>query len=123
MDMTRRRFLGNSASAVIVAGTMAQGKVFGANDRIRMGIVGMRSRGNAHMKSFNACGGVEIAALCEVDSAYRNQRAADCEQLTGRRPDTYADIRDMLADESIDAVSIATPNHWHVLGAVWGCQA
>jgi len=66
---------------------------------------------------------VEIAALCDIDESILNQSVQLVEKLTKKRPATYVDIRKLLDDKSIDAVSIATPNHSHTLQAIWSMQA
>ena len=123
MGITRRQFLGTSAAAVIAAGTMAKGKVFGANDRIRVACAGIHGRGGSHIGGFTALEGSEVAALCDPDSNVLAGRAKALEDETGNRPKTYVDMRDLMADDSIDAVTFATPNHWHTLGSIWACLA
>src|SRR5205085_805478 len=66
---------------------------------------------------------VELAALCDVDESILEKRLKDAEGLTGKRPAAFTDLRKLLEDKSIDAISIATPNHSHALQAIWGCQA
>src|SRR5207249_1625878 len=66
---------------------------------------------------------VEVAALCDVDESILNKRVAEVESSCKKRPAAYTDIRKLLEDKSIDAVSIATPNHWHALMGIWACQA
>jgi predicted dehydrogenase len=66
---------------------------------------------------------VEVAALCDIDESVLNAEAATLEKSKGKRPATYTDLRKLLEDKSIDAISIATPNHWHTLQTVWACQA
>ena len=122
MNLSRRKFLGASAAAVI-AGTATQGAAFGANDRIRMCCVGIRGRGGEHIKSFGSSENSEVVALCDVDDKVLQSRAKQVQKSSGKRPKTYRDIRDVLADDSIDAISIATPNHWHSLMAIWACEA
>ena len=123
MSVTRRQFLGSSAAAVIAAGTMAQGKVFGANDRIRVAVVGINGRGGSHIGSFTDLKGSEVVALCDVDKNVLAGRAKLLQVKTGNKPKTYVDMRDLMADDDVDAVSFATPNHWHTLGSIWACQA
>jgi predicted dehydrogenase len=123
MDVSRRNFLGSSAAAIIVAGTVARGKVFGANDRIRVACVGIRGRGWAHAQEFQKIDGCDVVALCDVDSRPLADRVGQLESMTGRKPKSYKDMRDIMADDGVDAVSFATPNHWHTLGAIWACQA
>ena len=126
MPVTRRQFLGRSAAAVVVAGGMAAGKVFGANDRIRMAVIGFNKRGGEHIKEWTSkehekdC---ELVALCDVDSDVLKKGAAKVKETTGKEPRTYTDMRKLFDDKEVDAVSIATPNHWHSLAAIWACQA
>ena len=75
------------------------------------------------MNSLRKIPNVEIAALCDVQAGVLNGRANECEKADGRRPDTYEDYRRMLDDDSLDAVLIATPDHWHALQTIWACQA
>jgi predicted dehydrogenase len=94
-------------------------KVFGANDRVRVAVCGLRNRGNDHLHSFSRVPNVEIAALCDVDQSILNKRRGE----VGGNAQTFVDVRKLLEDKSIDAISIATPNHWHSLMAIWACQA
>ena len=123
MQMGRRQFLGTSATAILAAGTLARGTVFGANERIRAGIIGMNGRGTDLMKALSKVDGVEVGAICDVDSEVLQARAGAYEKAMGKPVTTYRDLRDLLADSAIDAVVVAAPNHWHVLGALWACQA
>ena len=123
MRVSRRKFLGTSAAAVVAAGTMTKGKVFGANDKIRMCVIGLNGRGGSHIEGFTDCADSEITAICDPDEHVLEGRAKEIEKKTGKRPATYVDMRDVMADDSIDAVSIATPNHWHALATIWACQA
>ncbi len=123
MEQTRRQFLGTSAAAVLVAGTMATGKVFGANDRVRVACVGIHGRGKSHIDGFSKQDDSEVVALCDVDSEVLAGRGKELESKTGKKAKLVADMRDIMADKDIDAVSFATPNHWHSLGSVWACQA
>jgi predicted dehydrogenase len=129
MDNSRRDFLKQGSVAATVAaipGTLRalagpQGSV-GANDRVRVGIVGLRGRGESHIHGYGALPNVEIAALCDIDDSVLSQRLAQVRK-TGCQPKTYTDVRKMLDDKSIDAVSIATPHHWHAAIAIWAMQA
>ena len=123
MQLSRRRFLEASASAVIAAGALARGPVFGANDRIGVCVMGVNGRGTAHISGFTDSPMSEVVALCDPDEQVLERRAKEVETKTGKAPKKYVDIRDALADESIHVVSIATPNHWHTLGTVWACAA
>src|SRR6187455_1501243 len=112
MELTRRQFLGKTTTAVIVAGAMAQGKVFGANNRIRMCTVGFHGQGGSHIKDIlNMSDEAEYVALCDVDSMVLDEKAKEVEKKQGKAPKKYKDIREALQDKDIDAVTIATPNH------------
>lgn len=129
MDETRREFLKTGAKAVAGIATSdhlrawaTPQRVLGANDRVRVAICGLHGRGESHLKGYAALKDVEIAAFCDVDDSVLRKRMAEAEGM-GFRPQTFTDVRKLLDDKSIDAISIATPNHWHSLMAIWGCQA
>jgi predicted dehydrogenase len=121
MNLTRRTFLKGatvmSATAVFSARSWAD--VAGANDDVRVAVLGLNGRGREHLTSLRKISGVRIAALCDPDSAVLER----ANQSLGGGVKTYADLRDLLASTEIDAVVIATPNHWHALASVWACQA
>src|SRR6059058_4786252 len=114
MEMERRDFLKTTGKAITVgAATLALGgKVLGANDRVRVAICGVRGRGNDHIKGFAHVPNAEIAALCDVDESVLANRLGDVQKLGKPKPKGYTDIRKLLEDKDIDAISIATPNHW-----------
>ena len=129
MDESRRQFLktgAKGAAGLAVAERLgswiAPQRVLGANDRVRVAICGLHGRGEDHIKGYSALPNVEIAALCDVDESVLRERLEQLDKA-GVHPKTYGDIRKLLEDKSIDAISIATPNHWHSLMAIWGCQA
>lgn len=124
MQLTRRQFISKTTTAVIVAGAMAQGKVFGANDRIRVCTVGFNGQGRSHINDIlKMKDAAEYTALCDVDATVRERGAKMVADAQGKAPKLYTDIREALADKEVDAITIATPNHWHTLAAIWGCQA
>ncbi len=123
MDVSRRKFLGTSAAAVIAAGAATKGKVYGANDRIGVCTIGFNGQGGSHIKDVLGRDGVEIVALCDVDDRVLTRGASNVEKAQGTKPKTYTDMRDVMADKDVDAVTIATPNHWHSLATIWACQA
>src|SRR5260370_21493596 len=94
-------------------------RVFGANDRVRVAVCGLRSRGKDHLDAFSRVPNVEVAALCDVDETVLGKRRRE----VGGSPRTFVDVRRLLEDQTIDAIAIATPNHWHALMAIWACQA
>ena len=93
------------------------------NDTIRVACVGVRGRGRDHMSAYNQMANVEIAAVCDVDESVLNAAVAAVEKAKGKRPMAFTALRKLLEDKSIDAVSIATPNHQHTLQTIWACQA
>ncbi|PYU54157.1 MAG: gfo/Idh/MocA family oxidoreductase, partial [Acidobacteria bacterium] len=124
---SRRDFLKLTSAGVASTawGVTASGyaRIMGPNDRVRVAICGVRGRGNDHLRGFARVPGTEIAALCDVDENVLNQRLGDIEKLGLPKPKSYVDVRKLLEDKDIDAISIATPNHWHSLMAIWACQA
>lgn len=122
MKVSRRGFISASA-AVFTAGVFGRGTVFGANDRIRVACIGINGRGISHIEGFTKCRGSEVVALCDVDSKVLAARTKQLKEKTGKEPRVFVDMRDVMADQNIDAVAFATPNHWHTLGSVWACQA
>jgi predicted dehydrogenase len=124
MEIERREFLRTTGKAVTVgAATLALGgRILGANDRVRVAVCGVRGRGNDHIRGFARVPGTEIVTLCDVDENVSNQRLGDMERM-GLKAKACVDIRKLLEDKDIDAISIATPNHWHSLMAIWACQA
>jgi Oxidoreductase family, NAD-binding Rossmann fold len=124
MEMTRRHFLGRTATAVLVAGTIAKGKVFGANNRIRLCTIGFNGQGHSHIRDLLSMKEeAEYVALCDVDAKVLERGVKTVTDGQGKAPRAYNDIRKALEDKEIDVVTIATPNHWHTLAAVWACQA
>src|SRR2546421_435372 len=107
----------------ILAGGVLTARAFGANDRVNVAIVGVGSRGRNHVSSYLKLPGARLAALCDVDTAQTERGSTMVEKATGEKPKIYQDLRKLYEDKDIDAVSIATPNHWHALATVWACQA
>jgi predicted dehydrogenase len=127
MELTRRGFLhGSLVTAARPLGNAAAARLPGsANERIRIAIVGAGDRSRFHIEALHRLAGenVEIAALCDCDERVLHTRAAACQQLTGRTLRTETEQRRLFDDPSIDAVSFATPDHWHALQTIWACQA
>jgi predicted dehydrogenase len=98
-------------------------RIFGANDRVRIAVVGLHGQGWAHVHQYSKLPNVEIAAVCDVDENVMSGRVAEMAKMGFTKPATFVDLRKLLEDKSIDAISIATPNHWHSLQGIWGCQA
>ncbi len=129
-EISRREFLRSSARTGAGLAAMnglglvgASQKALGANARVRLAVCGVRGRGFDHIKGFSKLSNVEIAAICDVDENVARQRLADMEKLGLPKPQYYVDARKLLEDKSIDAITIATPNHWHSLLGIWACEA
>jgi len=129
---TRRQFFEESmiaTAAAVAAGAnvpRAQGqetKRASANDTIRHAVIGSRTRGRVHAADFGRQRGVEIAYVCDPDRQLADELAASVEKAHGRRPKVVQDLRVIFDDKSVDTVSIAAPNHWHALAAIWAMQA
>ena len=88
-----------------------------------MAVVGTGGRGGSHVSAFNGNFGCEIVALCDADSSHVGAGMKAVDKKQGQEPKFEQDIRKLLEDKSIDIVSIATPNHWHALAAIWAMQA
>ena len=126
-DLNRRDFLSAGTaglSALGAAGLLTKpAKAAAPSDRVRVAICGIHGRGKDHLENYSKIPKAQIAALCDVDENVLRGRLADLDKLGLPKPATYTDIRKLLEDKSIDAISIATPNHWHTLMAIWACQA
>jgi predicted dehydrogenase len=125
--LNRRQFLKHSAlgASLILCGTKASHAVLGANDRIRIAVAGLNGRGKSHIRGWLDQEEVEIAYLIDPDANVLAQRMKELEEATEGplRCKGIADVREALDDPELDAISIATPNHWHSLMTIWGAQA
>ncbi len=115
--MQRRSFLVTAATAATASGWA------GANDKVRIAIAGMGGRGSALMKEALAIDTLEVAAMVDPDGRRTETAAAKLLEKTGKRARLYSDARRALDDKEIDAVLVATCNHWHSLLGIWACQA
>jgi predicted dehydrogenase len=113
---TRRFFLGAVTAA-------AASRVWGANDKINVGIVGIGGRGTNHLNQYSRMTGAKVVGLCDVNQAAREVAQATLLKNTGEKAKEFEDMRAMFADSSVEAVSIATPNHWHALATIWAMKA
>jgi hypothetical protein len=125
---SRRTFLRRAAAAGIaatftIAGTKSSGNVLGANDAIRVGVAGIRGRGGDHIAEFLKIPGVQVTHLIDPDSRQFASRIQQIKGKGGNAPKCVQDIRKALEDKELDAVSVATCNHWHSLVTIWACQA
>lgn len=130
--LNRREFLGFSALGLagltILPSWSVNGKKFAPSDRIVMGFIGMGRQGMSDFHAVANCPGVQVVAGCDVDALKRDrfaQQVMAWQKKAGwnQRCDTYEFYEDLLERKDIDAVSIATPDHWHALCAIHACQA
>jgi len=122
---SRRKFIQTAVAGTAVLGlpTIIPSSAFGANDRLRVAVIGINGRGKDHIAGFSKLENVEVATLCDVDNVVLRKTADEFETKYKRKVKTEQDLRKVYDDKDIDAVSIATPNHWHALAAIWACQA
>lgn len=126
---SRRTFIKTIAAGTAGAGlgiglsAASYGRILGANDRVRVGVVGIRGMGFGHIRAYAELDNVDVAALCDVDQNLFAEREAWLDEHGHPKPKRYVDIRDLLDDPDIDAISVATPNHWHALAGFWAAQA
>src|SRR6202166_2767692 len=112
--MERRTFLVGSAMAL---------PMMGANEKVNVAVIGVGGRGTAHVKEYLTIPGARLAAVCDVNTAATERAGVLVNKAYGSNPKYYQDLRKLFEDKDIDAVSIATPNHWHALATIWACQA
>jgi predicted dehydrogenase len=127
-SLDRRSFI--RKSGVVTAGALIAKPAIGQaltqkspNDTINVAVIGIRNRGKDHYRNLAKVPNVKIATLCDIDQRLLLEAASDVEKLTGYKPATETEYRKVLEDKNIDAVTIATPNHWHALQTIWACQA
>ena len=126
MKVSRRSFLTRAAlaTATIPFTAKSWAQVAGANSDVRVGTVGFNSRGESHIDGFGKAPGSRMVALCDIDENVMRKGLSRIEKNGGgAKIDTFVDIRKMLEKKDLDIVSIATPNHWHSLGAIWAIQS
>jgi predicted dehydrogenase len=135
MKDNRRSFIKKTAlgTTAITMGATAlglsaksYGAIMGANERINMCVIGVRGQGNGHLNRWANMAkesNVFVKTICDVDENLFAERVANVSKIQGEKPGTQVDMRKVFEDKEIDAVSIATPNHWHALAAIWAVQA
>ncbi|MEO8026267.1 MAG: Gfo/Idh/MocA family oxidoreductase [Bryobacteraceae bacterium] len=106
-----------------IAATASGPRALAASDKVNVAIIGVRGRGRALAGEFSAVSGANVAALVDVDENVLRKVSGEFEAAHGRRPRLFGDMRRVFEDKSIDAVAIATPDHWHAPAAILACQA
>ncbi|OHB67048.1 MAG: dehydrogenase [Planctomycetes bacterium RBG_13_60_9] len=121
----RRQFLKRTGTVIAGAAALATGgsHAIGANDRIVLGVIGPGGQGSGLLKSFAAQKDVEVAYVCDPDSPRMNAAAKAVESATGKAPRVEKDMRRIFENKSVDAVVIATPDHWHAPATILACDA
>ena len=123
--LSRRLFLHETLLAAAVTGTApvlateTTRQSTSPNERLRVAVLGVNGRGSDHANAFNARKDCVVSSICDADAAIGARAAARYPS----KPRFVQDMRRIFDDKSVDIVSIATPNHWHALAAIWAMQA
>src|SRR5579859_5409050 len=126
--MPRRQFLDGLAvgAAGLALGTTAKsyGQILGANERLNFAVIGLHGRGYAHLSSLKANkSAARISHVCDVDSNILKKFADKTQQEMGEAPVAEKDFRKILEQKNVDAITIATPDHWHAPMAIAALKA
>ena len=113
--MERRTFL--MGAGLVSMGARA------ANDTVGIGVIGLGGRGRDHLKYYSKVPDARVVAICDVNQAQTERATQIAGKLGVSQPHVHQDLRKLFEDKDVDAVSIATPNHWHALATIWACQA
>lgn len=127
-DFIKKSLIGTAGIAIGGLGFSARsyGSVIGSNDRITMAVIGLRGRGRGLIERWCELKdnrNVFVKTICDADEAFFPRASKMVQDGCGTTPVTEWDMRKVFDDKDIDAVSFATPNHWHALGTIWACQA
>lgn len=126
--LTRREFLDTlatgTAGLAIASTAKSYGQIMGSNDRLNFAVIGLHSRAYAHLSALKANkASARISYVCDVDKNTMQKFASATEREMGEAPRTDQDFRNILRDKEVDAITIATPDHWHAPMAILGLQA
>src|SRR5947207_358058 len=134
-SLNRRDFLHDSAAlAAALAGATTfleaapaeeaarAAKKVDANDQLRVAVVGVNGRGMSHVSGFAKQNGCMVTTICDADEGVIGNAMKTIEKAQGKAPKFEQDIRKLVEDKNIDIITIATPNHWHALAAIWALQ-
>jgi predicted dehydrogenase len=120
--VSRRSFLKGAAGLTVLTAA-GSARSYAANDRVRIGIVGCGGMGSRHIEALCVNPRVELAAVCDVYIPRHQKARRTIEEMTGKRPSEYQDYRKFLEQDDIEAFWIASPDNWHPLLTIHGCQA
>ncbi|MGE0756156.1 MAG: Gfo/Idh/MocA family protein [Pirellulaceae bacterium] len=118
----RRSFLSTALAAGSGLALAPHARAVGANDEVRVAVVGFRGQGGLHLRLLRELAGVRVVAVCDVDQHVLDRELARSAGK-GEKLAVYTDVRKLLEDKNIDAITTATPDHWHALVTIWACQA
>jgi predicted dehydrogenase len=123
-SLNRRSFLKSTAltTAAFSLPARSWAQVNGSNSDVRVAVIGCGGRGSNHISEWAKMSGVRLTALCDADASHAAGHAQQLDKA-GKKVETFTDLRKLLENKNIDAVSIATPNHWHSLAGIWAIQA
>ncbi len=119
----RTMMKGAGAIGAMAISARSYARILGANDRIRVGIVGVNGRGQAHMSAFTKQPNVQVTHFADVDSTVLAKRAGEFAQRHGSSVATVGDYRRLLDGKTVDVITVATPDHWHAKVAIDAMQA
>ena len=135
-QISRRKFLADAAklaAGIVAADSLAScnhpriaspaaGRIIGANDRINLAVIGIRSRGAELARGFAKIPNVRVKSLVDVDENLFADRVKEIAEIQQFSPSAEYDLRRPLDDKDIDAAVFATPDHWHAIASIWACQ-
>ena len=124
--LSRRNFLKRSAAlsaaSTLIAAPALHAKT-NANERLGAAVIGLNTRGGVHLTAFLDDPRTEVRYVVDVDEQFGRNRAEQVAEVQGRKPKWVRDMREAFDDDSVDLVSVATPNRWHALVGIWAMQA
>ena len=128
--ITRRSFVATSAqgagavaAAASVLGAQRAAAAESPNEKVVLGLIGAGGRGRMVIKNMAKLQNVEVKYVCDVEDARGKNAVAELDKIQGSAPALVKDMREVLDDKDVNAVVVATPEHWHALATVWACQA
>ena len=122
LKRSKKTSLGMAAGLTILSNAQSV-RAYRANDKVTLAMVGVRGRGNSLAHGFLERDDCQIGYICDVQSGLFESRSKDYGGRQGKTPKCVQDFRQALDDKSVDAIVVATPDHWHAPAAIWGCQA
>ena len=124
-DFIKKSVIGSAGVAIGGMGftTKSFSAILNANEKVNVAVIGIRNRGKDHYRALAKVPNVNIVAICDIDKRNIPEAVAEIEKLTGKKPAVETEYRKILENKDIDAVTLATPNHWHALQTIWACQA